>query len=278
MTDHTADLEKHRREYAAQWENHANAHHDQGDYAWLAEGVRDYQAILEIGCGAGHSTLELLNQGHRLVVIEENQHCIQLTRQRLEESGYTAEVVLRGHPTAASTYGGKTYDLNYEPVRVFSDVSCVIIEGDALHDEQLIEWLRGRKFDAVICWLIGTHNYRGWCDAVASRGINSSHVYRVIVQNGVYELADEILRKGGILNVVDRMQTPSTDYLQKAVLDLHREQASVTSLQVQGLRYKPFVLSAVEGGVPMVLTLPTDGSAADVTADQSLCAVTSVKP
>ncbi|GAB1829015.1 hypothetical protein MyNCGM70_18900 [Achromobacter xylosoxidans] len=71
----------------------------------------------------------------------------------------------------------------------------------------------------------------------------------------------------------DRLNSNSNSIMQN-----HREQASTTSLQVRGLRHRPYTVNSVKGGVQMVLTPPTDGSSPDRQVTQSLCAITSVKP
>jgi hypothetical protein len=47
----------------------------------------------------------------------------------------------------------------------------------------------------------------------------------------------EILRKGGVLQVVDRGEPPASDFLREDTLNAHREQASVTSLKVTDLQF-----------------------------------------
>ncbi|MCI1228987.1 methyltransferase domain-containing protein [Kerstersia gyiorum] len=268
-------LDKLQREYAVKWEVSASAHQQEGDYEWLAADLEECHSVLEIGCGAGHSTLSLLAGGHRVTVVEENPHCIELTRDRLEQAGYRVQVMLRGNPEALDS----GYEVAYGDVGTVENVDCVLIEGDVLEDAKLSAWLsKHERFDAVICWMMGTHQYRGHDGVLVARKITEVWQYRIFVQNEVYDLAEIVLRSGGILSVADRLETPSTERMHNSIMQNHREQASTTSLQVRKLRHKPYSLDRVEGGVQMVVTLPTDGSSADREFSSSLCVVTSVKP
>ena len=273
------ELEKLQRGYAEKWAVSASAHQQGGDYEWLAADLEEFRSVLEIGCGAGHSTLTLLAMGHTVTAVEENPHCIELARERLEQAGYRVQVVLRGTPKALGPAHHFTYDTAYSDIGAVENVDCVLIEGDALEDAKLSAWLsKHEQFDAVVCWMVGTHQYRGHSAVVAAREISENWQYRIFVQNQVYDLAEIVLRPGGILSVADRLETPSTEFVRNGIMQNHREQASTTSLQVRGLRHRPYTVHTVKGGVQMVLTPPTDGSSPDRQVTQSLCAITSVKP
>ncbi|SFT72824.1 Methyltransferase domain-containing protein [Paraburkholderia aspalathi] len=235
--------------------------------------------VLEIGCGAGHSTQALLALGHKITAIEENPHCIEATRNRLEQNGYRVQVVSRGTPKALGPAQGFTYETEYADIGVLANVDYTLIEGDVLQDTKLVAWLSTQpRFDALVCWMIGTHTYRGHSAVATARGITENGVHRVLVQNEVYDLAKIVLRAGGILSVADRLETPSTASVRDAIMQHHREQASTTTLRVDRLRHKPYAIDRVAGGITMVPTPPTDGSAVDRPYTQSLCAVTSIKP
>jgi hypothetical protein len=80
--------------------------------------------------------------------------------------------------------------------------------------------------------------------AVSSRGIRNEGDHRLIVQNTVYELADVVLKPGGVLQVVDRVQEITSDELRDEWISGHIDQAGPTSLEVQSgtfasIPYKP---------------------------------------
>ncbi|MCW5134600.1 methyltransferase domain-containing protein [Burkholderia cenocepacia] len=273
------ELDELRKQYAEKWGVSAAAHQQEGDYEWLAADIEGHHTVLEIGCGVGHSTLALLALGHTVTAVEENPYCIEATRERLERNGYSVQVVLRGKTEASEPTRGFTYDTNYADIGTVEHADCLLIEGDALEDEGLVAWLGEREqYDAVLCWLIGTHQYRGHSAVVAQRGIKENWHYRILVQNEVYDLAEVVLRSGGILSVADRLETPSTESLRNELLRSHREQASTTTLQVRDLRYKPYLLDKVKGGMEMITRRQSDGASPDGEIEQSVCVVTSVKP
>ena len=124
---------------------------------------------------------------------------------------------------------------------------------DPFLEGALKEW---GPIDAVTVWLTGTHVARPHHVTVRSAGVSSDAEHRLFVQNTGYELADRVLRPGGWLQVCDRGETPTTGALVEDVLAAHRDQASVTSLVVQGLEHRPYEQS---DGVGMVVSLGTSG-------------------
>ncbi|WP_122518590.1 methyltransferase domain-containing protein [Pseudomonas viridiflava] len=268
-----------RKQYVKSWGVNSAGHLAQGHYSWMAAKLDGYPLTLEIGCGVGHSTLALLKQGHRIVCVEENPNCIAATEHLVTEQGYSVEVVRRGSPQSVDD---NSYRLVYRDVGEVAGADCLIIEGDALKDPKLVDWLLTQpKFDSIACWLIGTHNARGHNVAIDRSVIPTAFEHRIFVQNRVYEMADRILRPGGILSVIDRGQTPSSEFLAEALLDNHRDQASVTSLNVESLDHIPHEESQADGAIQMMLTLPANGLdeyAANGSSTISLCSITSVKP
>ncbi len=269
-------LDQFRKQYLQHWRVSANHHRTQGHYAWMAALLDGYPRTLEIGCGVGHSTLALLKNGHTVVCIEENPHCIAATQALLVEHGYSVAVIERGTPHSIDT---NAYWLNYIDVGVPPKANCLLIEGDALNDPSLEQWLKTQpRFDAIACWLLGTHDARGHNVAVDTRVMPTAFEHRIFVQNNVYELSDHVLRSGGLLSVIDRGQIPDTPFLKRAILDGHRDQASVTSLQVEHLEHTRYVETRERGAMAMRRTasVPSTVPAGHVTL--SLISVTSRKP
>lgn len=272
-------LKSFRKAYIKSWGINSEGHLAQGHYSWMAERVKGFPRTLEIGCGVGHSTLALLQQGHTVVCVEENPQCIAATRKRLADEGFCVEVIARETPVSLDE---NAYRLIYSEIPEAPEADCLLIEGDALNDPALEAWLeRQPKFDAVACWLLGTHDARGHNAAVDLALMPTAYEHRIFVQNRVYEIADRILRSGGVLSVIDRAQTPTTQDMVEKLLQHHREQASVTSLVVQPVEYTPHVESEQQGAMRMMTTNPLDAAMAFTPDDpptMSLCSTTSVKP
>ncbi|MBI6923705.1 class I SAM-dependent methyltransferase [Pseudomonas putida] len=272
-------LNRLRKAYIRSWGINSEGHLAQGHYTWMAERVKGFPRTLEIGCGVGYSTLALLQQGHTVVCVEENPQCIAATRQRLVDEGFCVEVIARETPVSLDE---NAYRLIYSKIAEAPEADCLLIEGDALNDPALEAWLeRQPKFDAIACWLLGTHDARGHNAAVDLALMPTAYEHRIFVQNRVYEIADRILRSGGVLSVIDRAQTPTTQDIVDKLLQHHREQASVTSLVVQPVEHTPHVESEQQGAMRMMTTNPPDTAMAFTPDDpptMSLCSTTSVKP
>lgn len=272
-------LNSFRKAYIKSWGINSEGHLAQGHYPWMAERVKGFPRTLEIGCGVGNSTLALLQQGHTVVCVEENPQCIAATRKRLADEGFCVEVIARETPVSLDE---NAYRLIYSEIPEAPEADCLLIEGDALNDPALEAWLeRQPKFDAVACWLLGTHDARGHNAAVDLALMPTAYEHRIFVQNRVYEIADRILRSGGVLSVIDRAQTPTTQEMIDTVLQHHREQASVTSLVVQPVEHTPHVESEQQGAMRMMTNNPLNAAMAFTPDDpptMSLCSTTSLKP
>ena len=71
-----ASLRANRKRYITEWGVTSSHFLNEGHYGWMSDKVDKYVRVLEIGCGVGYSTLELLQDGHKVVSIDENQACV----------------------------------------------------------------------------------------------------------------------------------------------------------------------------------------------------------
>jgi hypothetical protein len=266
-----------RSTYADKWTVSAEWHEAEGHYKWMADdlGLTD-ATILEIGVGDGRSTLELLSRGHTVVSIDENPECLAAAKARLESAGYEATVELRGAVQEDDFQHAVVYRTPNTRVRTGW---CHLIEGDPVVDPGLRGWLeRACGFDAVVCWLIGTHNARlGSNFHYHAKEVRSSGDYRLVVQNEVYELADLVLNRGGFLHVVDRGEVEDSEEYRNDVLSAHRDQASTTKLVVERCSHIVTGSVAAEGGKEMVMT-PGSSGRPFLKSSLGLVAITSRRP
>ena len=245
--------------YAKLWDATSRHHFESGVYHWLAEQLRPLapKRILDIGCGTGQSLVaihEVLAEGVKVVAIDENLACLERAATVRARHGVDCRVERRFFAVRLTGHG---YDYDVSPMTVEHGATDLLIEADVTNDPFLERALKeSGSFDAVTVWLTGTHVARPHHVAVRRAGVSSDAEHRLFVQNAVYELADDVLRSGGWLHVCDREQTPTNDGLVEEVLDAHRDQASVTSLVVQGLEHRPY---EQPGGVPMVVSPGTSG-------------------
>lgn len=234
-----------KKQYCELWQCNAATFADQGCYSWMVEQLTQYspRRILDIGCGTGEGLIAMLQGSVKsVVVLEENFDCIKITEQKLLALGYEVSVVPRiGYD---EDYNDR-HDLiinHEEKIETLSQIT--IIHADPLlieADQQLKHFLTNTpKFDAVTVWLIGTYNARKTCKTLDCFQITDPKHYRLLLQNKIYELADQILISGGVLHVVDRGLTPDTDSLREMTFKLHQEQASITSLEVTNFAHRSY--------------------------------------
>ena len=74
--------------YANNWEKDSNEIKKENLYDWMESQIQNYKNILEIGCGCGISTLELLSKHYNVTIIESNQVCINKTKKLLSDNNH----------------------------------------------------------------------------------------------------------------------------------------------------------------------------------------------
>ncbi|HEY8889891.1 MAG TPA: class I SAM-dependent methyltransferase [Clostridium sp.] len=269
-------IEQERKKYAKDWCVDAKKFTEDKDYEWMESIIKSYKMVIEIGCGDGSSTLTLCNAGHNIVSIDENIECLKLTKNKLELAGYSVSLIKR---ESLLILNPKKYKINYS--RIDSDInekSVLLIQGDIIEDRNLLQWLKdNRPYDAIVCWLIGTHGYRIFNDIISDRRIKTPGDYRLTVQNRVYEIADELLRSNGVLQIVDRGETPDKASIKEDFIESHKDQASVTSLIVNSLAYRNYD-NNIDNGTRMNVTIGNKMEIITKLPNGSFISVISVKP
>ncbi len=267
--------------YDVKWQKNAAHLVSQGCYKWMASLLEPFapKRILDIGCGDGSGLLAQLNTlGSDLSIfsLEENGECIDTAHSKLQSNGFDARAI---HRFVVEPVARKEHLLHIQTGKLSAPSEILLIEADVLLDDSEMEdFLHNLSpFDAVTAWLIGTHDARLECKNIAGLEIQSTHEYRLRVENRVYVLADRVLRSGGILHVVGRGEFPSTEELKRDFEDSHREQASVTSLQVQFFEYIPYTEMGRGSGIPMIMTPGTSGRIPDA-SNLALHSFVSIKP
>lgn len=246
-------LRGHRATYARTWSRgDARAFEADGHYSWMARFVGGFSRVFEVGVGDGRATLELLNQGHVVVGIDENPECLALAEARIRTAGKPVSVV---HRQTAVSYGGG-HALAFTPASLeWPEQGALLVDADLLNDPSLWDWATGSTADAVICWLMGTHNARERNDYVAWLRVGSSTEYRLRVENKAFEFADRLLRPGGVLHLVRRGEGDESSLVRDDIIRAAREQAATTALVVEAaLAQRPY--SQAADGVGCVITPP----------------------
>jgi len=271
-----------RKVYDRNWQKNAAHYASQGCYEWMASLLKPFapKRILDIGCGEGSGLLALLSilgsDDMTIISLEENSECIGTTERHLRSRGYEASIIFRMH---TEPIANQQHVLEAEPGKLVERSGITLIESDILlKDDDLFSFLLSvPRFDAVTVWLIGTHFARQECENIAPLQIKTSGEYRLRVQNQVYEHADRLLHSGGVLQIVDRGEVPNTELLRNDSLNAHKEQASITSLEVKSLDYLVYNEPGESRKVAMQATAGTSGRTPDF-SQFAMVSIMSVKP
>lgn len=226
--------------YAESWRRTSELQAARGDYAWMAEQLAGHKAkrLFDIGTGSGHGLLALsayFGPDLRIVGVDENLACLKMAGQTLANAGLPAQVVARLE-TEQTQFG---FVQRGGAISIPLPKPVALVEADPLTDEHLEEALvQDGPFDLVTIWLTGAHMWRRYNAYSLRRGAKSEHDLRIILQNEAYELADRILRPGGLLQVIDRAEAPTTDAVRDEYFAAHGDQAEPTSLVVKDVTYR----------------------------------------
>lgn len=218
--------------------------------------------------------VEEIGSNLRIVAIDENPSCLTTARETLRSAKAGDAEVTRRVATVPTRTGFRSAA---EPFNGALPTPIALVEADVCSDPYLEAALKeDGPFDAVTVWLSGVHMYRQFNETVTGAGVNSDYRHRLFVQNSVYELADKVLRIGGVLQVVDRGEAPTTTLLEADLLRAHREQAGPTSLDVRTLTHAAWTPPEMSR-VPMVLTPGTSGRIPERKTAMAIISVVSVK-
>lgn len=124
-----------KEQYALEWNNSAQYFYDHKSYKHLADHIRQFKTVLEIGCGTGQSTLALLEAGHSVIALDQNAHCIEKAKELVANSGYEIK----------------------DSVDSLVSKTVCFIEIDVTTPEFEFEVLPQIAPDVVICWNVGSY-------------------------------------------------------------------------------------------------------------------------
>lgn len=134
LTPMTAD------QYATHWGLASEVHQNENDYHWIASNLNSCGSMLEIGCGNGNGTKQLLAVSKKVVSIEINDSLIKIAEQNLQQAGYKVAII---DPSIATE------------VDFSSDINCYLVHA-SVFDEKVVELLSGHLFDFVIFSFFGS--------------------------------------------------------------------------------------------------------------------------
>lgn len=127
-------------QYATHWGLASEVHQNENDYSWISSNLKPCASMLEIGCGNGNSTRQLLAVSKKVVSIEINDSLIQVAQQNLQQAGHKVKII---DPSMAMT------------IDFSSDIDCYLIHA-SVFDEKVVGLLSGLLFDFVIFSFFGS--------------------------------------------------------------------------------------------------------------------------
>lgn len=250
-----------KADYCDGWSSNAAHFERQGCYDWIADQLSPLKPkrILDIGCGTGEGLIALSRVfSPEIVSIEENSDCIQRTEQVLAARGIQVTSVFRlGYQTLADGM----HEIAFDQSPISTSAQVTLVHADMLVDDPAMLGFfadQRQNFDAVTVWLIGTFMWRRTCRNIQNLRITGGNEYRLRVQNRVYRLASEMLRPGGVLQVVDRGEPPTEQFLLDDMYKAHRDQAKMTDLDVFSVTFREYS-EPTDRGISMVATPGTSG-------------------
>ena len=122
---------KEKEKYSNDWYNSSSFFYENNDYEWMCKQIDQYNNVLEIGCGVGYSTLSLIEQGHKVISIDNNEYCINSAENLIKEKGYRC--------------GSFNHNLK--------DCDVIFINAD-INTISISEIIN--EFHIVLCWNLGT--------------------------------------------------------------------------------------------------------------------------
>lgn len=110
--------------FAEKWQASSKFFMDNGYYKDMAEILKPFRTVLELGCGVGYSTLSLINNGHKVTAVEKNPECVLRANNLLLEADHEAD--------------------------------AIFLEGDITDESFRNSIIESQKVDVVVCWSPGT--------------------------------------------------------------------------------------------------------------------------
>lgn len=205
------ELEVSKTSYLKEWEYTSEYYHEMGYYDLLTESLPKDLTVLEIGCGAGHSTLSLTPHSKLLISIDENNNCIERTHTNLISAGLQSAKYMRS--STAVDDESLSFRVKYSDLDLTSNNSIHLVEGDILNDDSLINTLfNTHQFDLITCWMIGGHDLLLNNEHQLRKGRTGIgrtplmvQEYKFEVLEQVAQLSSKLLKTSGIFSVAERM-------------------------------------------------------------------------
>jgi SAM-dependent methyltransferase len=127
-------------DYASEWGQSSNDHKAHSDYTWIASQLDKPSLVLEIGCGNGNGSEEVLRLGAKLVCVEINQYLIEKALVNLDLAGYKTSVITLEQ---------------IQNIDLSSDIDCFIVHC-SIFEQELNSLAKKLQFDYILFSFFGS--------------------------------------------------------------------------------------------------------------------------
>jgi predicted O-methyltransferase YrrM len=198
-----------QKQYANEWAINAEAYQSQGVYSTLARELAasgDVRRILDVGCGLGHgiqALSEALPKDRVIIGIDENPECLRVAAEHL---GLPVDApILQRLVNKRQLSGAFETTIKSRPLTHSGNTTLVNVDMMLL-DRQFKNWLdRLGPFDAITLWFSGVHKARSQTKISKRFEIKDDEDHREVLQEKIFELAEQQLRPGGLIHIANRV-------------------------------------------------------------------------
>lgn len=206
-----------QEEYAKGWKEDSKYMSIDGHYNWMMEQLGTQKLVIEIGCGAGVSTLALAKKS-KVVCIESNANLVEISNSYLLSNNISSQIV--------------------ECSELADSTAQVTIVNCDFFDKSLEKYLKSVEPTAIVCWLIGAAPETVAKNITTDKSIENFTVlemraYREKLHQRIYKLGVNLLKPQGMIHIVDRSMILSwneKDASRMAVVEFHSELAGADYL------------------------------------------------
>lgn len=219
-----------QEQYAQEWKVDAEHISGDGHYSWMTEQLWSQNLVVEIGCGAGASTLAIAKKVESYV-LSQYLTLVELCEENLLANNVSVQAVKISELAEAK--------------------SQVVIVNCDIFESSIESHLKTMRPEAIVCWLIGAapefiakNIYKDLEDFTDVE----MAFYRKKLHKRAYELGSNILDPKGVIHIVERIKIRSWNEkysARTAVVEMHNELASADYLVSKSNAYLRRTLKGV---------------------------------